>query len=332
MPTFKVKTRDWGPAFQAVSDHIAAKSAATVNHSLQLQNEIATHQGHAYGRHGYQAGWVEQVIRGVTCITPDQTFSPTGVEAVIREWNIRWVGSDTGAFSQVVNTYNASGDPVHNVAKGSGFGGGNAPAGHTTSVGGSGGFLSPELQQRAWTKATVVAAPLINIAQAEYPGIAHPWKVVNRIMVVVEAAPSAGFGLGFKRTAAFTDRTRQQVLDLVEALETGKTRSQAGLPNTGAPTVGPHGVQLRAEGDRPAFTGVGDLLDYLGLEAFWQKTALVILEKDGATWKRVTMYPCELVGAGWAPANKIQGKPWSGRVKLTNNVIETKTVPAWRPA
>jgi hypothetical protein len=251
-----------------------------------------------------------------------------GVEAVIREWNIRWVGSDTGAFSQIVSTYNDTGDPIHVVPKESGF----SPTGHTTAVGASGGFLSPELQQRAWTKAMAVAAPLINIAQAEYPGIRSPWKDVARIMVVVDAWPSVGFGLGFRRTATFTDRTRQQVLDLVEALELGKTRSQAGLPNTGAPTVGPYGLQLRAEGDRPAFTGVGDLLDYLGLEAFWQKTALVILQKDSATWKRVTMYPCELVGAGWAPANKIQGKPWSGKVKLTNNAIETKPVPAWRPA
>ena len=97
MPS-RVKTRDWGLKYQQVSDHIGAKSAASIAHAQQLHDEITNHSGHAYGRHGYQAGWVEQVIRAVTQITPDQSFSPNGVEGVIREWNARWVGSPSGEF------------------------------------------------------------------------------------------------------------------------------------------------------------------------------------------------------------------------------------------
>lgn len=172
----KVKTRGWGPDFAGLSQHIAAKSAATVNHSQELRNEIATDTGHAYGRHGYQADWITQVIRVVTGIAPDQTSSPTGVEAVIREWYERWIGSPSGEFSKIVHTYDASGNPVTGPS-GNGF----VPAGHTTSAGlESGGFLSPELQQRAMAQAMTIAAPHINVAQAEYPGIHHPWKDVRQ--------------------------------------------------------------------------------------------------------------------------------------------------------
>lgn len=322
----KVKTRDWGAKYQQVSNHIAAKSAASVNHSQQLQNEIANHAGHAYGRHGYQAGWVEQVIRAVTQITPDQPFSPTGVEAVIREWNARWVGSPSGQFTKIVNTY----DPTGQTVVGD-FGKGSVPSGHATSAGvESGGFLSPELQERAMIKAMALANPRNNVKEAEYPGIKKAWKVVNRCMVVVDASPSLGYGVGYRRTTSFVARTRQEVLDLVEALQLGKTRAQAGLVSPNTIAVAPNGVAFKSDG--PAFQGVGDLLDYLGLEAFWQKNALVILEKNGSSWKRVTMYPCNLAGAGWAPGNKIPGHPWSGKVKLTNNTQQTLPVPTWSPA
>ena len=227
---------------------------------------------------------------------------------------------------RIVNTYDPTGKKMVG-APGSGF----TPGGHVTSPGlESGGFLSPELQQRAMAKAMALANPRINVAQAEYPGIAHPWKPVSRCMVVVDAAPSLGYGVGYRRTPGFVARSRQQVLDLVEALELGKTRAQAGIMSPGTIAITPGGVALRSEG--PAFKGVGDLLEYLGLEAFWQKSALVILQKDCNAWKRVTMYPCNLVGEGWAPGNKIPGHPWSGKVKLTNNTAQTLTVPAWRPA
>lgn len=328
MPLKPLKTRDWGSQFSGVVSHLADKAAATSAHNLALQNEISTHQGHAYGRHGYQTGWVAQLIRVVTQISPDQSFSPTGVEGVIREWNARWVGSDSGAFSKIVNTYDASGNSQKGVAAGSGF----TPTGHGTQAGlESGGFISPEKQQMAIQRAMTVANPNIVYMKSEHPGIAHPWKDINRCMVVVDAGGSAGYGVGYRRTSSFVSRTRQEVLDLVEAMELGKTRGQLGLPDTGAPTTTSDGRKLRPESQRPAFNGVASLLDFLGVEAVWQKMALVILQRDGAAWKRVTMYPCNLVGQGWAPGIKVQGKPWSGRVKRADGSMATLPVPVWTP-
>lgn len=64
--------------------------------------------------------------------------------------------------------------------------------------------------------------PHFGAKKAEYPGINSPWKVVERCMVVVNATPSAGYGVGYRRTAGFASRTPQEVLALVDALEKGK--------------------------------------------------------------------------------------------------------------
>jgi hypothetical protein len=325
----KVKTRDWGSKYAQLEAHIGAKAKAYAEHWKELQDEIKNHTGHAYSRHGYQAGWVEQLIRCVTGITPDQTFSPTGVEGVIREWNERWIGSPTGEFSKIVNTYDATGNVVMG-APSSGY----VPldTDYKTSPGlEAGGFLNPEYQQRAMTKAMTIANLHLNVAQAEYPGISKPWKDVTRCMVVVDASPSAGFGVGFRRTGSFVTRTRKDVLELVEAMELHKTREEAGLTSSDVLVATPDGVIMQPEKDRVAFSSVSDLLDYLGVEAFWQKTALVVLQKDSGTWKRVTMYPCNLVGEGWAPATKVPGKQWSGNVKLSPSGTAHMTVPAWAP-
>jgi hypothetical protein len=93
---------------------------------------------------------------------------------------------------------------------------------------------------------------------------------------------------------------------------------------------------VRAKRDQVAFPGVGPLLDYLEVEAFWQKSALVILKRDLIGWKRVTMYPCNLGDPGrWAPGTKVSGHMWNGKARRPAGgktfIEQVFSVPGWSP-
>src|SRR5688572_16733071 len=127
----KVKTKNWGEQYRDVSRLVGLKAHATADNESSLKSEVATHSGHAYGRHGAQTGWEAQLIRAATLITPDQAFDPMGLNPSTRRWNGVMSMSDT------------DGAPVFDL-----FGNdGNAPVHYATSAGNtSGGFLAPEAQ------------------------------------------------------------------------------------------------------------------------------------------------------------------------------------------
>lgn len=334
----KVKTRDWGSQFNALSQHFADRSNALQAHNTELTNEISSHSGHAYSRHGYQAGWEQQLIRVVSQVTPDQVFDPTGVGAVTREWNPRWVGNSTdGSFEKFVTTYDSSGSKIMGKEGSSS----SVTLNYATGAGEeSGGFYSPEAQQTALTKATVVANQIAQYKKFNIPGISNDWKNLEKVLIVVDPSPRAGYGLGYRRTSTFTSRTRDEVLRLIDHFHRRSTW------NTVDPVTYPsqvsNGIIMLGDSSnqdiinksvKVAFPNLDDLLTYLGVEAFWQKNAVVIFKRANvnAAWQRVTMFPVNWSPASWAPATKVPGKPWNGKVKLANNTIQTLIAPSWTP-
>jgi hypothetical protein len=334
----KVITKDRGSKYSALSSLIAGQANALQAHNTELSNEISTHSGHAYSRHGYQAGWEQQLIRVVSEVTPDQTFDPTGVGAVTREWNPRWIGNaSTGSFEKLVTTYDSSGNTVIGAAGSSS----SVTLTYATASGvEAGGFYSPEAQQMALTRATAVANNIAQYEKFNIPGIAKDWKKLDKVLIVVDALPGAGYGIGYRRKSSFTSRTRDQVLELIEHFHRRSTW------NTVDPTTYPspvsNGIILLGDSSNQdiihksvevAFPNLHNLLTYLHVEAFWQINAVVIFKRTdvNAVWQRVTMFPVDWSPASWAPATKVPGKPWSGMVKLASGAIQTLIAPPWTP-
>lgn len=125
----KLKSFEQGPV-----GHLMANRAREVKaHGRSLHDEHASHAGHAFSRHGHQSGWQAQVIRAATGLTPDQSFDPLGLVAETRVWNL------TGEIGDIFRVFPA----------GSGFYTPTWNAPQLTNGQDSGGFFTPELQQRA---------------------------------------------------------------------------------------------------------------------------------------------------------------------------------------
>jgi len=313
-----VKTKDWGDKFKAISDLMERKSTGLKMHEQHLKEEISTHKGHAFGRHGYQSGWEGQLIRVVSEVTPDQAFDPMGTNPSIRKWT-----SSAG----YIFTYDSSGQTVMN-ASGKGF----TPAStdfQTASGEQSGGFMTPELQNHALIRAMTLAGPLKPYRFVHFPGIKKDWKPMQRIMVVVEPTPYKAFGIGYKRTSSYVKRTRPEVVKLIDHFYNRSSYQTVGI--LAPPKVSASGT-LPGDQDAAAFNDLGDLFQYLGVEPIWQKNALVILDWNQSKndWSLVTMFPDDKTPEGWAPALKIPGKPWDGKVKgAGGSPQKTFMVPAW---
>ncbi|BDC50257.1 hypothetical protein F183_A25730 [Bryobacterales bacterium F-183] len=275
-------------------------------------------------------GWVAElldVVTGKEAKGPGKT-----AEAVIRDRKDKWGDNEAGDYGKVVDQYDTNGNSQKDQGKGPDLGGNGGKKGPMHD-----GFVSEEKQTLAYKRALGVATTYQMYTKAEYPGLRDPWKDFQRYMVAVRSGSNEGFGVTFRKTAAFVPRTRKEVLQLIENLqESSKNHGKAPVkPVDLNSSKGDKGdIKIGGKGDTkfPDFDSLADLLDYLGVEAIWQTMALVILERNGARWTCISQYPCDLEGEGWAPANRVAGRRWSGRISTPRGVTLTLPVPCWTPS
>lgn len=348
----KVKTRDWGPSFAHLQQHIGHVATSLQTHNADLEDEIVKVRGgngqHAFARHGWQTGWEAQVVRTVAGVTPDQTFNPYGFNPSIRAWGSVMVASPAGLQigrygldargSRIVTPIHTPFIPtVDSVAPASG-----ASAGH---------FISPMAQQFAMMQSHIKVKHWgkwlfgeRKKKQATAVATMHP----VRRMVVTTECPGRLLGLGFSQPKGTVGRSEEEARWLIEAFERRATFKEVmnGCPfSSGASrTLMQHALEARHQattaalqlGNPIAFPQLTDLFDAMQLEVQSNHWVLSVWDRDnvGNTWKLVTAYAtggptiCEqaemtVMGTS-GPDGALTGRMSDGASMLTGTVANGK--------
>lgn len=325
---------------EALKAHIGRKATSYKAHDRHLQKDVndrlsgSAHPKHAASRHGYQSGWQAQLIRVCTQYAPDQASTPDGVAPEIQEWN-----KETGTWASLrgficsmspiklpfidpptVRVYGSDGRPTTASQLDQPI----VPAADAT-VGGTeaGGFISPEAQQDALRRADSYAFKLWGWAEAKFASGGGVWRPFSRIALVIKGR-TGGYGLGFSRVRGFIGNWRREAV--VRAITAYEQRWDYER------WEGELDVSMAALRNKLRFPQIEDLLDYLCIEAVWQRNAMIILDRNPhayGKWNLVTAYPVNLA-LGWAPAgpqggarHSASGPVWLGDVRKPGNAPGT---------
>jgi hypothetical protein len=309
--------------YGAVADLMKTRSAGLKAHEGRMRDEIRAHDGsHAYGRHGYQIGWEGQLIRCATSISPDQTFDPMGVGAVIRRWNSlnykdRMLDHTGAAIAtDLIGPFNPELTDFKTVAGIM-----------------SGGFLGPEHQEDARNAALACAAGL---SGPNFAGIEMIFKGTPPVRLAMPFTSfcygihGRFFGMGYKRKPGFVAVTHEFVLACIDAFYNRRslTSFESLIPGT---VVKPAYMTGPKKDQSLAFPQISDLLDFLKVETFAQKAVRVVLRRPYSftdqtfgAWRVVTMFPDDsITSTGFHP-----GRPFfSPEMKAKINLMKQKKFP-----
>lgn len=342
----QIKTKNWGPQYQGVSNLMGLKSVALKDVNNKLDQEVAIpggKGGHAYGRHGAQTGWEAQFIRAATKVTPDQPHDRRGLAPTIRNWNGLMAYSDTDGSS----TFDLFQDH------------GNDPTVFNTSVGNvAGGFTTPEAQYLARARGEKIIQTLSGPAYyaAQYLFKGGPRKIrapLNAVHVVVGAQQLGSvYGLGFSRRdpKTYPNHSRAFVVRCIQAYRNQETWGSI-EPNISTATFKFNVLALKKKS--VAFKQVDDLFEFFDLDVLWQSSCSLIyrrthlpLTNTHGGWRLITMYPDDLA-PGWRPSlwlsdpakallksrdmsREVRDYHWTGAVGSKDNTVTQKfSVPAW---
>ncbi len=295
-----------GPEFARLEELIGARASAIKANEAQLKAEISAHDGsHAYGRHGFQTGWENQLVPATTGITPDQVFDPTGVQGTTRSWS-------TNDYA-TVRSIDDHGEVQENVMSLAHY-----PLAAEFRTGGgdvAGGFYSPEAHRKGLNKANQLLAGLTNDRHYAASwndtttGKSGWFPITSFVLAVCASNDSDFYGLGFaRRSGSFQLQKRDFVLAMINAYQTGKTGSEAIPQINGAGAMQVYKFNWVAlHKNKKLFSSMQELCDYFEVDVVIQKSCTAVFRRSfdygtkvfGA-WRRVTMYPND-AAPGWAP-------------------------------
>jgi hypothetical protein len=245
-------------------------------HEAQVKKEIADPDEaafHGATRHGHQTGWEAQLVRIVTGRTPDQPDDPEGSRDAVEKYQ------EKEALPKNKR--------------------GKIRYAKTDSVG---AFLCPEVQSWALSMAETKAKPLMAYSWAETKTkTATTWVEYDYVEVCFEGNLKLT-GVSFVRDKHKAKPPEAQAIQAIDDFIKQKRVSKSGQPRTWEQEKNILGImenvgvaapytRLGAREEYPLrFPSMKDLLEYLGVEAHWMKSVLVVFRKVSSGWTVHTMY------------------------------------------
>jgi hypothetical protein len=304
---------------KAISDLFQQRSEGLKLHEAQLQTEASDPDESAFhgaSRHGHQTGWEAQLVRLVTGRTPDQPDDPVGSKDAVQKYRDK----EALPRNQRGKIRYAKADSV-------------------------GSFLCPEVQSWAMSMARTKASPLLVYSWAETKSkTATQWVEYDYIDTIF-AGNLRYTGVSFVRPK---NAKKVAEADAVQAIE--DFINQKRLPKDGnaqpwekkkkvqdiMESVGVAGPNYRLgnKADYPLrFPSMADLLEYLGVDAHWMKSANVTFRKINKTgtptWTIHTMYAvnCTAFPKPEICTPSVKTGKWTGNLRKTKDGPVTHIAP-----
>lgn len=312
----------------ALTPHLEARHAAYLAHEQAMANEAAlrakgTKAFHGYGRHGFQTGWLAQLVRIVTKVTPDQSWDPRGVG--MTDESRSWMSSDGPRHLDGKGRTGNSAFP-------DGAGSSASSLGKLQKSGGqsAGYFYGPHVQEnaRAALQAQAVWARRFSTCEVRQAGRTE-W-VPFRVLYAAVGGRKGGYGVSFApvegaaRGRLSADEVREAVNDFLRWTTLKEYLERSGSVLPAQQVVG----GFRTNPYR--FPTWGDLLRHLGVQQRWMTAVRGEFgRKSGeGDFSLFTFFPvADEVGIGVGGIAKTA--EWTGRLKEPHGAITTIDVPSW---
>ena len=313
-----------------LAPHFENRHAAYLAHEHAMANEAAirakgTKAFHGYGRHGFQTGWMAQLVRIVTKVTPDQSWDPRGVG--MTDESRSWTSSDGPRH------LDRKGATVRAAPPGSGGGGASASSlGKIQKSGGqsAGYFYGPHVQEQARSALQERAGWARRFSECEIRRAGRTEWVPFKVLYAAVGGPRGGYGASFTpvegaaRGRLSPDDVREAVDDFLRWTTIEDYLKRSGSPLPAEQVVGP----FRTNPYR--FPTWGDLLRFLGVEQRWMTSVRGEFGRKtgGGDFSLFTFFPVadvEGIGVGGIPPQS----EWTGRLREPSGIVTTLNVPSW---
>jgi len=331
--------------------HLLTKHSALERHKAALAREAdlrrkGTKAIHGHIRHGYQTGWVGQLVRIVTHRPPDSLATPDGAPRHMPSWKatrdhtIVRPESPTKPIAVTKGT-ELTMDPKGRVQIK--LPGAKVKFVKAEKAGGksAGTFYGPEAQQAGIDACMAIAQAAKRFDQCEVTRKDGSRSWVEFTFIYVECKRlQGGYGVAYERKNDFTPHSVDEVLEAVDDFLrwiTVEEYAQRAVKPKPEPKPGREDPDLpiatSAKPGKLRFARWEDLLNFLTVDQILRNGvhAEIMLEGSNRSCTMMTVFPVTLMGdEGWAPGGfDAENCSWTGNVRSGTGPVTTLAVPTW---